>query len=78
MLESFRGNVNCAKDSHNVTSHVGTPKNVSGENMTRPGEVKNVPKTAKNVIIHAFRLFRPRAAKAMGCLVGPWEVIGKE
>ena len=44
----FRDNAYGAKHTRNVTSHVGTPRNVSGENMTRPGKVKkNVPKTAK-------------------------------
>ena len=39
-LESFRGNNNGAKHPRNVTSHVYTIRNVSGENMTNPGEVK--------------------------------------
>ena len=48
VLEAFRNNANCGKDPTNVTSHVGTPRNISGENMTRPGgEVIKVQKTAK-------------------------------
>ena len=39
-LESFRGNNNGAKHPRNVTSHVYTTRNVPGENMTSPGEVK--------------------------------------
>ena len=46
--KDFRDNANGAKHLFNVTSHVGTPKNVSGQNMTRSGEnKKNVAKTAK-------------------------------
>ena len=39
-LESFRCNTNGAKYSRNVTSHVYTTRNVSGKNMTNPGELK--------------------------------------
>ena len=35
-LETFRGNTNGVKHPRNNTSHVGFPKNVSEENMTRP------------------------------------------
>ena len=39
-LESFRNNNNGANHPHNVTSHVYTTRNVRGENMTNPGELK--------------------------------------
>ena len=45
--EAFRGKPNGAKHPRNVTSHFDTPRNISGEYMTRPGVVKNVPKTTK-------------------------------
>ena len=47
VLEAFRGNADCVKYPRNVMSHISTPRNVSGKNMTRAGEVKNVPRTAK-------------------------------
>ena len=46
-LEALLGNTNGAKHPRNVTSHVGYPKNASGEIMTRPENVENVSKTAK-------------------------------
>ena len=57
--KAFRGNANCVKHPR-VTSHVGTPTNVSGEKMNRPKEVKKMSrKQAKlKVIIHVFRLSR--------------------
>ena len=36
----FRGNANCAKHQRNVTNHIGTHGNVSGDNITRSGEVQ--------------------------------------
>ena len=42
--EAFRGNANGSKHPRNFTSHVGTPQNVSSENMTRPGELQKYPK----------------------------------
>ena len=42
--ETFRCNKNGAKHPCNVKSHVDIPRNVSGENMTRLGEVKKSPK----------------------------------
>ena len=46
--DASRGNTNGAKYPNNITSHVDFLRNVSGENMTRPGKVKkNVPKTTK-------------------------------
>ena len=45
--EAFRGNTNGVKHPRNVTSHVGLPKNGSGENMTRLGEVQKCLKTTK-------------------------------
>ena len=47
-LEIFRGNANGVKYTRNVTSHVGTPRNVSGENMTRPGKFQKCPKNIQN------------------------------
>ena len=47
-FEAFRGNENGAKHPHNVTSHVGIPRNVSGENMTRPEKVKKCRKNNQN------------------------------
>ena len=59
VLEAFRGNANCAQDLHNVTNHVGSPRNISGENMTRPEKSKNVPKPAKiNSYNTRFRTFQ--------------------
>nr|ABD83275.1 Fgenesh protein 14 [Beta vulgaris] len=46
-LETFRGNKNGAKHPRNVTSNVGFPSNVSGEDMTMPEEVQKCPKTTK-------------------------------
>ena len=41
-LEGFRGNENDAKHTSNVISHVGTPRNVSGKNITRLKKVKQM------------------------------------
>ena len=78
--EAFRCYTNGVKHPRNITSHVGLPRNVSGENMTKSREVKNVPKTAKieGYIIHAFGLSQGRAPNTTGYLLGTWEVIGKE
>ena len=43
-LEVIQVNINGAKHSMNVTSHVGLPKNVSGENMIRFENVQKYPK----------------------------------
>ena len=45
--EAFHDNGNGAKHPRNVTSHFGTPRNVSGENTTRSEKSKNVQKIAK-------------------------------
>ena len=37
--EAFRGNANGAKHLRNGTSHVDTPRNVLGENMTGSGKL---------------------------------------
>ena len=47
-LETFQGNANGAKHTHNVTSHVGTHSNDSGENMTKPQDVQKCRKNNKN------------------------------
>ena len=44
-LEAFRGNTNDVKHPRNVTSHVDLPRNVLGENMSRP---EIVPKCHEN------------------------------
>ena len=46
--EAFRGSEIGVKHPRNVTSHVGTPRNVSGENMTRPIEVQKCRKNSQN------------------------------
>ena len=46
--EDFRGNANGVEHPRKVTSHVDTPMNVSGENMTRPGKVQKCPKNNQN------------------------------
>ena len=58
--ETFRGNTNDAKHPRNVTSHIGFPMNVSGENMAMPGEVQKCPQNQPKlkVIIHTFGLSR--------------------
>ena len=58
-LDAFRGNANGAKHTRNVSSHILTPNNVSGENMTRREKVKKKRlKTAKiegyNTRVRAF------------------------
>ena len=59
-LKAFRYNANCAKDPRNVTSHVGIPRNASGENIVRPRKSpKMSPKQPKlKVIVHDFGLSR--------------------
>ena len=46
--------------TRNVTSHVDTPGNASGENMTRPGKVQKMSQKQPKlkVIIHAFGISR--------------------
>ena len=78
--EAFRGNANCAKHPYNDTNHVGTPRNVSRENMTWPGEFKNVPKKPKmKVIIHAFGFSRGPSFERHGMpprgLGGHWKGV---
>ena len=55
-LEGFRGNANGAKHTRHVTSHVSTPMNVLGENMSRLGEVNKMSQKQPKlrVIIHTF------------------------
>ena len=47
-LEAFQGNTNGAKQPHNLTYHVGFPRNVSGEDMTRPEKIKKCLKNSQN------------------------------
>ena len=65
-LDAFRGNANGDKHMRNVTSHVGTPRNVSGENMTRPREVQ---KRRKNNLYTLSEFPRARATDATECLL---------
>ena len=46
--EVFRGNTNGAEHMRNVTSHVGTPRNVLGKNMTKHREVQKCRKNRQN------------------------------
>ena len=48
VFKGFQGNANGAEHPRKVTSHVGTPMNVSGENMTRPGKAQKSPKNNRN------------------------------
>ena len=47
-LKAFQDNANGAKHPCNVISHVGTPRNVSRQNMTRSGEVQKCRKNNQN------------------------------
>ena len=52
--EAFQGNENYAKHPRNVRSHVGTPKNVLGENMTKPGIVKKMSQKQPKYMLSDF------------------------
>ena len=71
--EAFRGNASCAK-------HQGTPRNVSGENISKPKEVQQCPKNSQNWRLQYTLSDFPeaRAPNDTGWLLGEWEVIGKE
>ena len=77
--KAFRGNANTAKYPDNVTSHVGSPKNVSRkyDHARRSPKISQKQSILK-VIIHASSFPRTRASNARGCLLRTWEVIGKE
>ena len=45
---AFRDHANGVKYLVNITSHVGFPMNISGENITKPGEVLKCPKNSQN------------------------------
>ena len=45
--EVFLGNANCAKHPLDVPSHVRTPMNVSGENMSQARRSQKGPRKAK-------------------------------
>ena len=47
-LEAFRGNANGAKHTRNFISHVGSPRNISWENMTWLREVQKCRKNSLN------------------------------
>ena len=79
--KTFQGNANSVKHPHNVTSHVGTHRNVLGENMFRPEEIKKCSKNIQKskVIIHALGLSQGSssdrhgmAPRAMG---GHWKGV---
>ena len=80
-LEVFRGNINGAKQPRNVTSHVGLPRNVTGENMISPKKgtkmSKNQPKL--KVILHAFRVFQSPSSEHHGmpprAIGGHWKGV---
>ena len=55
-LEAFRGNANGVNHPRNVTSHVGSPRNVSGEYMIRSGEVQ-IRKLPKLKVTHSVRKY---------------------
>ena len=59
-LQAFQGNENGAKHPRNVTIHVGTPRNVSGEkyDQTRKSPKMSQKHPKLKVIIHACGLFR--------------------
>ena len=46
--EAFQANANGVNHTPNVTSHVGTPMNILGENMTRDGKIKKCRKNSQN------------------------------
>ena len=74
--KAFQGNENCAKYPRSVTSHVDTPRNVSGGNMARSGRVIFFQKQQKlKVIIHAFRFYQDRSLNATRCLLWEWKII---
>ena len=78
-LNAFQSNTNVAKDPHNVTSHFGTRSNISGENMTRPGEGKKMSQKQPKLklIIHAFGLSLGLSSERhripLRDIVGHWE-----
>ena len=57
-LKAFLGTTNCVKYPRNVTSYFSFPRNISKENMDRPGEVQKMSQKQPKlkVIIHAFGL----------------------
>ena len=56
-LEAFRDKTNGTKHPDNVTSHVGFPRNVSGEYITNARKSpKKSQKQPKLKVIHAFEL----------------------
>ena len=80
-LETFRDNANDANHLWiNVTSHIDFPRNVSGENMTMPGETQKCPKNSQNWRLIYTLSYIPGvwAPNATWCLLWTWEVIGKE
>ena len=77
--EAFRDNANCVKHPPNVTSHI-TPRNVSGENISKPKQDKKCPKNSQNWRLYFTLLdfLKARAPNGTGWLLGAWEVIGKD
>ena len=79
--ETFRGNKNGVNHPQNNTSHIGTPRNVSGENMTRPGEIKKMSQNQSKlkVIIHTFGFSRDSSSERHGMpargMGGHWKEV---
>ena len=78
--EAFRENANGVKHPCNVTSHVGTPKNVLGENMAWSGEVQKCRKNNPNWrLIHAFGLSGGPSSERHGMpprdIGGHWKAV---
>ena len=76
--EVFQGNENGAKHPHNVTSHIGFPRNVSEKIWPGAEKYKNVAKTAKIEGYTRFGLSRgPMSSERHGIphrdMGGPWK-----
>ena len=73
-LEAFRGKANGFNPPRNITSHIGTPNNVSGEKNDEgrrsPNMSQKQPKL--KVIIHAFGLSRDPRSGCHG--IPPWDM----
>ena len=78
--EALRCSANFVKHPRNVKSHVGTPRNVSGESMTRIAEVEKCRKNNQNwrLLYTISDFLGDRASNGTGWFIRPWEVIGKE
>ena len=77
-IKAFRDNTNGVNHPCNVTSHVSTPSNVLGEDDQVRRSTKMWQKQQKFKVNTLSDFSRVRPPNAMGCLLGTWEVIGKE